>query len=487
MAVKRNKPSWADYEHQVFGEFKQHFPSARIKTNVRVIGRFSKRKRQIDILVTEKTPGGTLKTVVDTKLFKRKVDVKAVDAFAGFVSDVGAQRGILITEKGYTKAALRRAFYDPGDLELDILNFSELQRFQGFGAVPYSNNNAAVVPAPFGWVIDATQGSGYVAAMYQRGLDIESAMKKREFMYLNFKDKSPEFSSAAKLDDYQVARMRLGGEVIVSHRPTVQRQDAVTRLRIADVKRYKCLEVTGFLEFDDVIIFAVLFTPHETQRSNIRRLETVLRQARRLKVSYDHSASIQSTQNQLKEEMPAREHALLLRAIARDYRTMGQYAQARPPLEESLRLDPDNAYWIIRELLPVLAKLDDRERAKELIRHLLRLDPHNPTVFNDSFNLLAGWLEKDELLKMIEALKSEPPDDKHVHANCDYYAGILLASDDPASAKKRFSAARRVCREIFPPTHDVFRALRIMLRQCNKAKVLRSTRAPENRLRRRRI
>jgi hypothetical protein len=73
-------------------------------------GRFSKRKRQIDILIAEKTPVGILKTVIDTKLFNRKVDVKAVDALAGFVDDVGAEKGMLITSRGYTQAALRRAF-----------------------------------------------------------------------------------------------------------------------------------------------------------------------------------------------------------------------------------------------------------------------------------------------------------------------------------------------------------------------------------------
>ncbi len=465
MISKREKPRWTIYEQQVFEEFKLHFPAAKIRKNVRVTGRFSKRKRQIDILVIEKTPAGTLKTVVDTKLFKRKVDVKAVDGFAGFVSDVGAQRGLLITEKGYTKAALRRAFYDPGDLELDILNFAELHRFQGFGAIPYSNNNAVSVPAPFGWVIDATQGKGYVAAMYQRGLDADIAKKNKEFLYLNFQDKNAEFPTTAELDTYQIARMRHGGEVLVSHRPTVQRRDAVTRLRIADVKRYKCLEVTGFLEFDDVIFFAVLLTPPETQRSNIRRLEGVLRQAVRMKVSYDYTASIEKAQNQLKEKMPATERALLLRQIGRDYRTMGQYERARAPLEESLVIDPDNAYWIIRELLLVLSKLNERERAKELISQLLRLDPHNPTVFIDSFNLVAGWFARDELLALLETLKAALPDDKLAQANCDYYAGILIAFWDTASAKKRFTAARRTFQEIFPSTHEVFGALRNILRQ----------------------
>ena len=115
--------------------------------------RFSKRKRQIDILITENTPVGKLKTVVDAKCFRRKVDVKAIDGLAGFVEDVGAQKGMLITNLGYTKAALKRAYYGPSDLELDILNFSSLQSLQAFVAIPYAGENSFLVRAPFGWVI----------------------------------------------------------------------------------------------------------------------------------------------------------------------------------------------------------------------------------------------------------------------------------------------------------------------------------------------
>lgn len=175
--------------------------STSIKRNAHLAGRFSKRKRQIHILLTENAPTGPLQTVVDTKLFRRKVDVKAVDAFAGFVDDVGAQRGVLITNGGYTRAALKRAFYGPSDLELDILNFA--------------------------------------------ALDLETAKKKKEFLFINFWKKTNEPITAVELEERQVARLRRGGPVEVSHRETVQRSDALTRLRIADVKRYECLWLTS--------------------------------------------------------------------------------------------------------------------------------------------------------------------------------------------------------------------------------------------------
>jgi hypothetical protein len=466
-AAKLPEKRWATYEEQVFELFKEYFPAADVARNVHLKGLFSKRKRQIDILITEQTPAGTLKTVVETKFFKRKVDVKAIDGLSGFVEDVGANRGMLITTGGYTKAALKRAFYGPSHLELDVLNFSELQRFQAFGAIPRAGKHAFLVPAPFGWVIDATQGNGYLACMYRRGLDAQTAKEKKEFLYINFWDKTKDPFTAAELDDYQIARMRLAGPVTVSHKDTVQRTDSVTRLRIADVKRYKCLEVTGFLEFNDVIFYAVLLTPHETQRSNIRRLETVLRQALPMKVSYDHTESIQKARAQLRETNTPSERALLLREIGRYHRAMDHFEEARLTLEESLSIDPENAYWIINELVPVLVKLNDRTRIKELMARLLRLDPHNPTVFNDCFSLGSGLLESDELLRLIEELKQEFRSDEFVQANCDYYSGNLLAGGNRALAREKFIAARQIFRRILPNDSEVFKMIRIMLKQCS--------------------
>lgn len=466
---KPKKLEWVDYEQQVFEVFKEHFPAATIQKNVHIVGRFSKRKRQIDILMAEDTPAGTLKTVVDAKCFKRKVDVKAVDGLAGFVDDVGAQRGMLITNEGFTRAALKRAFYGPSELELDILNFSTLQKFQGFAAIPYSGEYAFLVPAPFGWVIDSIQGKGFLASMYQRGLDLEAAKKRKEFLYINFWNKTNERITAAELDERQVARMRFSGPVSVSHKETVQRTDAGTRLRIADVKRYKCLEVTGFLEFKDVIFFAVLLTPTETQRSNIRRLESVLRQAVPIEMKRDNTKVIADIQEQLKQQRPASERARLLRQIGHWYRDMGLFQEARQPLEESLSLDQSqNSYHTIKELLPVLSKLDDKSRAKEVMAILLRLAPHNPTVFNDCFTFGAMWIESTEMLKLLDILKAERSDDLLVQANCDFYSGHLLIGNDLNSARRRYTAARQVFRRVLPQGHHIFRALRLALKQCSK-------------------
>jgi tetratricopeptide (TPR) repeat protein len=146
---------------------------------------------------------------------------------------------------------------------------------------------------------------------------------------------------------------------------------------------------------------------------------------------------------------------------------MDHFEEARLTLEESLSIDPENAYWIINELVPVLVKLNDRTRIKELMARLLRLDPHNPTVFNDCFSLGSGLLESDELLRLIEELKQEFRSDEFVQANCDYYSGNLLAGGNRALAREKFIAARQIFRRILPNDSEVFKMIRIMLKQCS--------------------
>lgn len=101
------------------------------------------------------------------------------------VEDIDAAQGILITSKGYSQAAINKAYYGPTDIELDILNFDELKQFQGFKGITYSGWHGAIVPAPFGWIVDGSNREGSIANIYQRGKSYEDATKDGEFIYVN--------------------------------------------------------------------------------------------------------------------------------------------------------------------------------------------------------------------------------------------------------------------------------------------------------------
>ena len=108
--------------------------------------------------------------------------------------------------------------------------------------------------------------------------------------------------------------------------------------------------------------------------------------------------------------------------------------------------------------------MGDRDRAVALLGQLLRLDPHNPTVYNDFLRLAEQGLGSETALGLIDALKSELAEDDLAQANCDFYAGNLLSAIDPLRAIECFKAARWKLRTVLPPEDPVFRLIGQQLR-----------------------
>lgn len=80
-------------------------PSAAVERNAKLQGRISNRLRQIDIAIQQTFGPQTLLIIVECKQWRRKIDVKAVEGFAGVMEDVGAHAGIMVSPKGFTAAA----------------------------------------------------------------------------------------------------------------------------------------------------------------------------------------------------------------------------------------------------------------------------------------------------------------------------------------------------------------------------------------------
>lgn len=269
--------NWKEYEVEIHDHFKQMFPSADISYNVTVPGRYSKVDRQIDILIEDYVAGNRMRIVVDGKYFSQKIDVKDVEMFIGMLNDCEANKGLLITQEGYSKSAINRAHFDPIDIELDILNFKDLHQFQGFGGIPFSGKHGVILPAPFGWIIDGTRRENMLATLYQRGLTLEQAGESKEWMYVNIKSKDKDIKT---LDDFlkfqEIYTFKEFPKANISFIPSVKRNDASIKVRVINIESYPTPEYTGFVEFDDFIFFCVLFTPEELKKKNIRKLESIL-------------------------------------------------------------------------------------------------------------------------------------------------------------------------------------------------------------------
>jgi predicted helicase len=95
----------AEYEHSVAKYLVYKNPQFKIKYNYKIVGKYSKAMRQIDVYVESNI--GKI-TIVECKYYNRKVDVKIIDSFIGFLEDIDADSGLLITNKGASKTAKLR-------------------------------------------------------------------------------------------------------------------------------------------------------------------------------------------------------------------------------------------------------------------------------------------------------------------------------------------------------------------------------------------
>ncbi|MBO5829150.1 MAG: restriction endonuclease [Paludibacteraceae bacterium] len=260
---------WQDYEKIVLEECRRVFRNADISHNVHIKGLYSKRMRQIDVLV--QTDKGTV-YVVDAKKYGIKVDVKTVESFIGMVKDVGGNYGIIVSEKGFTKAAINRAHYGEDNIEIDILNLHELSMFQSEWAIPYAGNNGVIALAPFCWVIDGARRNNMVAVMYRRGFSFEEAAKNKEWAYINFWDKSDEICTLDELISWQNSNL-----LCDNNNGTIEEicSDLI-RIRIFNSPNYPTPEITLFREFDDFFLFVVLFSPNNMISKNIEKMKYFL-------------------------------------------------------------------------------------------------------------------------------------------------------------------------------------------------------------------
>ena len=262
--------TWEEYEDAVLDECRRVYEhkGADIKKNVHIKGILSGVLRQIDILVTFPLLDYSSTIVIEAKHYSRKVSVKIVESFMGFLEDLGIENGLIVTEKGFSKAATNRAIKGRGNVTVEILNLSELQQFQAEGAIVYSGEVGLVMPSAFGWVIDGTRRELFPAVFYQRGVRFEDATKREiEWMYIQFWDKCFNVETNRELENLQ-------NDALLSEDPNacISHQEVNgLPVRIARLRNYPTPEITIYREFPEFIAFMVAYCPEEYVDRDIKK------------------------------------------------------------------------------------------------------------------------------------------------------------------------------------------------------------------------
>jgi predicted Mrr-cat superfamily restriction endonuclease len=94
--------SWKEFEALVARLQRAFNKTAKVICNEKIPGKRSGRVRQIDISIRTKIGTENVLMIVECRMRNRKIDVQAVEAFAGVMNDVGARTGIMVSTSGFT-------------------------------------------------------------------------------------------------------------------------------------------------------------------------------------------------------------------------------------------------------------------------------------------------------------------------------------------------------------------------------------------------
>ena len=99
--------AWQDYQERAAYYF--HLLGMDVNVDEHVIG--ARGEHDVDVVVRASQAGIEQTWIVECKLWRRRVNKLHVAALANIVQDVGADRGILLSETGFQPGAVRLASF----------------------------------------------------------------------------------------------------------------------------------------------------------------------------------------------------------------------------------------------------------------------------------------------------------------------------------------------------------------------------------------
>jgi len=107
MSKKNNGKDFEKLTESIYQFLTEDDPSSTVQHNVSVDG--SDGKRQIDILITSKIAGMEITTAIECKDYNKKIPVGVVDAFSSVMQDINANKGVIVSTKGFSSTSYSKA------------------------------------------------------------------------------------------------------------------------------------------------------------------------------------------------------------------------------------------------------------------------------------------------------------------------------------------------------------------------------------------
>jgi Restriction endonuclease len=123
-----SEKDWQAYEHAI-ARIEEQSRNGDVLRDYKIKGRRSGVERQVDVwLSSEVGDGHSITVAIECRRYgTRAVSIKDIDAFFGFLDDVGANKGVMISRSGFTSGATKRAA--GANIELRTLSIEEAEDF----------------------------------------------------------------------------------------------------------------------------------------------------------------------------------------------------------------------------------------------------------------------------------------------------------------------------------------------------------------------
>jgi hypothetical protein len=271
--------SWQIYEQLVLNYFLSRFPNARIERNVKLRGRFSETEREIDILLSTTVFGCSMQVAIECKNWATKLDAADIDLFIGKLNDLGISKGIVVSKKGYSEPAYKRARAEIG-IQLQVLDFESLPSFHNFWANPYRGNVGAVLNAPNGWLVNIRKPSNMrgdaICTLYPFEFDANEAYSRRQFMYFNINLVVAGVDLTKLLAEQDDIVMSKWPKSKIDYWQEKYNQDGTIQYRKIEYPERAFSEFTGGLQLDDFFVYCVCIVPLDYKPDDFSRLQYVM-------------------------------------------------------------------------------------------------------------------------------------------------------------------------------------------------------------------
>ena len=117
-------PKWRIYERAA-AELEASYPDCHVIHDHKIVGRRSGIERQVDVWVTGLVGPHEINIAVECRCYQGRVGIKDVEAFYSFLDDVGANKGVIISDSGFTAGARSRTH--GSDIELKTLTLRQAE------------------------------------------------------------------------------------------------------------------------------------------------------------------------------------------------------------------------------------------------------------------------------------------------------------------------------------------------------------------------